>query len=86
MDRISGFLLVSAKGKPGGSRSRGGIYFSGPLPSAPVCWPLSPTPSLSLPHSGQVNSDQNALYYLAAFLFHLFFFFFNVNFVFCIGV
>lgn len=75
MDRISGFLLVSAKGRPEGSRSRGGIYFSGPVPRGPVCWSRSPTPSLSLPQSGQVNSDQEALYYLAAFLFHLFFFF-----------
>ena len=86
MDRISGLLLVSAKGRPEGRRSRGGICFSGPLPRGPVCWPLSTTPSLSPSHSGQVNSDQKALtILLLSYFTSSFFFFFNVNFLSCVG-
>ena len=75
MDRISGFLLVSAKGKPEGSRSRGGIYFSGPLPRGPVCWPLSPTPpclSLTLARLTQAKRHCTILllsYFTSSFFF-----------------
>ena len=67
MEQVSGFLLVSAKGRSKGRRSSQGVYFSGPIPRGPVCWLLYATPSPSLPHSAQVNSNRR--YYLTAFLF-----------------
>lgn len=65
LNAASQWLLVGFRSK--GRRSRQGIYLSGPLPRGPVCWLLYTTPSPSLPHSAQVNSNRR--YYRTAFLF-----------------